>query len=420
MATRKKMFRLMCLCAIPLFSLPLAASADNSLLIFHGDYGGGSSTHGVSHVLKYDKVNNVYYVTRQSYGIMNKVSGTAFETQGMKDSTKNLADAISSRKEKLAAETDQRTASDDEIRAKIDGSLVLTYDSNAHDTITLGGEGGTLLSHVKADASDASSLANGGQLFDLNTAISGEVSAREDAVTQEAGARHDADAALSDRLGTLSEDGAYHYVKASGEASMSDNLLSLDSELSSNRRDLNIGHIGPNEKVSYISPSFAVTDNLYTLDAASHENRESLAKETAERKSALEALEKDANERLDREATYITDTGARVAALSSLRFGDYRKGQKSSFALSLGGYQGERAAAIGGKYYFNRDSAMNAGTTLGNKKMSNLGVSFRIRMDTPEFLALQSIKEEMLTLYDDNEKLQEEILKLKEKGDDPA
>lgn len=63
---------------------------------------------------------------------------------------------------------------------------------------------------------------------------------------------------------------------------------------------------------------------------------------------------------------------------------------------------------------------MNAGTTLGNKKMSNLGVSFRIRMDTSEFLALQSIKEEMLTLYDDNEKLQEEILKLKEKGDDPA
>ena len=501
LTTRKKMFRLMCLCAIPLFSLPLAASADNSLLIFHGDYGGGSSTHGVSHVLKYDKVNNVYYVTRQSYGIMNKVSGTAFETQGMKDSTKNLADAISSRKEKLAAETDQRTASDDAIWAKIDGSLVLTYDSNAHDTITLGGEGGTLLSNVKGDESDASSLANGGQLFDVNTAISGEVSAREDAVTQEAGIRSDADAALSARLGTLPENGAYHYVKASGEASMSDNLLSLDAGLSSNRRDLNdaisdredrlrqeradraagdqalwnrlgtlsedgfvirkeasaednltsldamlgelnakadafdayrkekvsaerkereeadakiddrIGHIGPNEKV---------TDNLYTLDAASHENRESLAKETAERKSAVEALEKDANERLNREATYITDTGARVAALSSLRFGDYRKGQKSSFALSLGGYQGERAAAIGGKYYFNRDSAMNAGTTLGNKKMSNLGVSFRIRMDTPEFLALQSIKEEMLTLYDDNQKLQEEILKLKEKGDDPA
>ena len=63
---------------------------------------------------------------------------------------------------------------------------------------------------------------------------------------------------------------------------------------------------------------------------------------------------------------------------------------------------------------------MNAGTTLGNKKMSNFGVSFRIRMDTPKFLALQSIKEEMLTLYDDNQKLQEEILKLKEKGDDPA
>ncbi len=510
MATRKKMFRLMCLCAIPLFSLPLAASAENSLLIFHGDYGGGSSTHGVSHVLKYDKVNNVYYVTRQSYGIMNKVSGTAFETQDMKDSTKNLADAISSRKEKLAAETDQRTAADDAIQAKIDGSLVLTYDSDAHDTITLGGAGGTLLSNVKGDASDASSLANGGQLFDLNTAISGEVSAREDAVMQEASARRDADAALSDRLGTLSENETYHYVKASSAASMSDNLLSLDAGLSSNRRDLNdaisdredrlsqeradrtagdaalwkklgtlsedgfairkeasaednltsldsmlgelnakadafdayrkdkvstekkereeadakiddrIGHIGANEKVTYISPSHAVTDNLYTLDAKSHENRESLEKETTERKSALDALEKDANQRLDHEANYITDTGARVAALSSLRFGDYRKGQKSSFALSLGGYQGERAAAIGGKYYFNRDSAINVGTTLGNKKMSNLGVSFRIRMDTPELLALQSIKEEMLTLYDDNEKLQKEILKLKEKGDDPA
>lgn len=510
MVARKKMFRLMCLCACSLFSLPLAASADNSLLIFHGDYGGGSSTHGVSHVLKYDKVNNVYYVTRQTYGIMNKVSGTAFETQGMKDSAKNLTNAISSRKELLSSETNQRTASDDAIQAKIDGSLVLTYDSDAHDTITLGGAGGTLLSNVKGDESDASSLANGGQLFDLNTAISGEVSARENAVTQEAGARRDADAALSDRLGTLPENETYHYVKASGVASMSDNLLSLDAGLSSNRRDLNdaisdredrlaqertdrtagdaalwkklgtlsedgfairkeasaednltsldsmlgelnakadafdayrkekvstekkereeadakiddrIGHIGPNEKVTYISPSHVVTDNLYTLDAKSHENRESLEKETAERKSALDALEKDFNQRLDHEANYITDTGARVAALSSLRFGDYHKGQKTSFALSLGGYQGERAAAIGMKHFFNRDSAMNMATTLGNKKMSNVGVSFRIRMDTPELLALQSVKEEMLALYEDNEKLQEEILKLKEKGDDPA
>lgn len=510
MVARKKMFRLMCLCACSLFSLPLAASADNSLLIFHGDYGGGSSTHGVSHVLKYDKVNNVYYVTRQTYGIMNKVSGTAFETQGMKDSAKNLTNAISSRKELLSSETNQRTAADDEIQAKIDGSLVLTYDSDAHDTITLGDAGGTLLSNVKGDESDASSLANGGQLFDLNTAISGEVSAREDAVTQEAGARRDADAALSDRLGTLPENETYHYVKASGVASMSDNLLSLDAGLASNRRDLNdaisdredrlaqertdrtagdaalwkklgtlsedgfairkeasaednltsldsmlgelnakadafdayrkekvstekkereeadakiddrIGHIGPNEKVTYISPSHVVTDNLYTLDAKSHENRESLEKETAERKSALDALEKDFNQRLDHEANYITDTGARVAALSSLRFGDYHKGQKTSFALSLGGYQGERAAAIGMKHFFNRDSAMNMATTLGNKKMSNVGVSFRIRMDTPELLALQSVKEEMLALYEDNEKLQEEILKLKEKGDDPA
>lgn len=510
MVARKKMFRLMCLCACSLFSLPLAASADNSLLIFHGDYGGGSSTHGVSHVLKYDKVNNVYYVTRQTYGIMNKVSGTAFETQGMKDSAKNLTNAISSRKELLSSETNQRTASDDAIQAKIDGSLVLTYDSDAHNTITLGGAGGTLLSNVKGDERDASSLANGGQLFDLNTAISGEVSAREDAVTQEAGARRDADAALSDRLGTLPENETYHYVKASGVASMSDNLLSLDAGLSSNRRDLNdaisdredrlaqertdrtagdaalwkklgtlsedgfairkeasaednltsldsmlgelnakadafdayrkekvsteknereeadakiddrIGHIGPNEKVTYISPSHVVTDNLYTLDAKSHENRESLEKETAERKSALDALEKDFNQRLDHEANYITDTGARVAALSSLRFGDYHKGQKTSFALSLGGYQGERAAAIGMKHFFNRDNAMNMATTLGNKKMSNVGVSFRIRMDTPELLALQSVKEEMLALYEDNEKLQEEILKLKEKGDDPA
>lgn len=510
MVARKKMFRLMCLCACSLFSLPLAASADNSLLIFHGDYGGGSSTHGVSHVLKYDKVNNVYYVTRQTYGIMNKVSGTAFETQGMKDSAKNLTNAISSRKELLSSETNQRTASDDAIQAKIDGSLVLTYDSDAHDTITLSGAGGTLLSNVKGDESDASSLANGGQLFDLNTAISGEISARENAVTQEANARRDADAALSDRLGTLPENETYHYVKASGIASMSDNLLSLDAGLSSNCRDLNdaisdrenrlaqertdrtagdaalwkklgtlsedgfairkeasaednltsldsilgelnakadafdayrkekvstekkereeadakiddrIGHIGPNEKVTYISPSHVVTDNLYTLDAKSHENRESLEKETAERKSALDALEKDANQRLDSEAEFITDTGARVAALSSLRFGDYRKGQKTSFALSLSGYQGERAAAIGMKHFFNRDSAVNMATTLGNKKMSNVGVSFRIRMDTPELLALQSVKEEMLSLYEDNEKLQEEILKLKEKGDDPA
>lgn len=485
----------------PTFSVDAAKSPE---LILHGDYGGGASTHGTVHSIKYDKQKNEYYVTRNSSGVMNRVSGEAFETKDMKDSANKLDEAVENRKQLSKSEAEGRYSADQKIQEKIDNSKVLTYDDDSHGDITLGGENGTVLSNVSTDENDETSLANGAFLAKLDESIAKEKEEQQEALAQEASERDEADKALSDRLGTISASETTHYVDSKNSAS--DNLLSLDSQIKKNsdtlnaniqhRKDLTdaeykaqvegdadlwdklgeldkngnyissdasassnikslddklgeiskntnnfdkkrnnavssekkareeadkalsdrIGTISSDAKVTYIKKDATVVDNLKNLDQAAKDNNDALEKEIQNRLEAIDNLSSSGDQKLAQAQNEITETGAKVAAISNLKYADYKKGQKTSFSIGIGTYRSKTAGALGVKHYFNRDIAANAAVTTGNKTMANAGVAARIRMDTPELKELREIKEEMASLSDDNDKLEQEIFQLKHKG----
>ena len=252
-------------------------------------------------------------------------------------------------------------------------------------------------------------------------------------------AQVEGDADLWDKLGELDKNGNY----ISSDASASSNIKSLDDKLGEISKNTNnfdkkrnnavssekkareeadkalsdrIGTISSDAKVTYIKKDATVVDNLKNLDQATKDNNDALEKEIQDRQEAIDNLSSYGDERLAQAQNEITETGAKVAAISNLKYADYKKGQKTSFSIGIGAYRSKTAGALGVKHYFNRDIAANATVTTGSKKMANAGVAARIRMDTPELKELRAIKEEMASLSDDNDKLEQEIFQLKHKG----
>ena len=81
---------------------------------------------------------------------------------------------------------------------------------------------------------------------------------------------------------------------------------------------------------------------------------------------------------LSRQGTEIGEVAAGAAALAGLDYMPYEEGQKLSFAVGFGSYKSHQATALGAKYYFNKDVALNVASTLGyNENMISGGLSFR-------------------------------------------
>lgn len=74
----------------------------------------------------------------------------------------------------------------------------------------------------------------------------------------------------------------------------------------------------------------------------------------------------------------VKTVGAQAAAVSALRPLPYVLGDKLSVAAGVGSYQGKKAMALGGFYYFNKDTLMSVGTSLGKHNMLQVGFSFRV------------------------------------------
>lgn len=488
-----------------IISPPIVNADQSSELILHGNYGGGASNGGVVHSLKYDKEKNEYYVTRNTTGVMNRVSGEKFVTEEMQNSTQKFNETVANRKSQMTDESIARKAADDEIQEKIDGANVLTYDDTSHSSITLGGENGTALFNVKTDENDKTSLANGDYLSKVDTNIAAEREAQQTSIQNVANEREQADAALLDRLGTIVPSKTTHYVDSDNSAN--ENLLALDTQARKNNETLKsnsqhrdellsaekiaqqdgdealwnklgklpdggsyyvsndesasgnleildtklgeisqntsnfgkkrdqavsaeekarqkadkelsdkIGSISSNTKTNYIDADNSVADNLSNLDSAASDNNQALAEEIQNRQNAIDDITSAFAPKLNDMQNEITATGAKVSAISNLKFGDYGKGQKTSFSIGLGRYGNKTAGALGVKYYFNRDIAMNTAISTGNRKMANAGIAARIRMETPELKELREIKKEMTAVAEDNEKLEQEITLLKIKG----
>lgn len=322
------------------------------------------------------------------------------------------------------AVSDEMTARSDADKALSDRIGSIAYGSDVH--------------YVNGDNSVSDNLAALDNTF-KETSDSADESYKQYRadISSEISAREAGDKAVSDKLGTLSDNGNY----LDKDASAVDNLSRLDSALfdisehtddfgkytaqavSSEREEriagdkaLNdrIGSISSDSDVHYLDKDANVTDNLKNLDDAAKANNDALAQEIAERNSDISGLGDKADSMLDDSSKRISKAGANVAAITSLHYGDYVKGMKTSVSAGFGNYRNSTAGALGARYYFNRDLAMNAAFTFGEAHgLSNFGLSARIRQDTPEQQIFKDTYSQLESIYADNEKLLKEIRMLK-------
>ena len=143
--------------------------------------------------------------------------------------TQEIADRIEAVNNEKTAREEADTALSDRIDT-LSGNTV-HYDDASKAKITLEGTDGTTIDNVKAGTLSADSMeaVNGSQLYTTNQALAQEVSDRTTAVADEKTAREEADAVLSDRIGSLDGDG--NYIEK--DKDVLENVSALDTQLKS-------------------------------------------------------------------------------------------------------------------------------------------------------------------------------------------
>ena len=144
-----------------------------------------------------------------------------------------LVQEVADRTTAITNEATARETADTALSDRIDalsGSTV-HYDDASKAKITLEGTDGTTIDNVKAGTLSADSMeaVNGSQLYTTNQALAQEVSDRTTAVADEKTAREEADAVLSDRIGSLDGDG--NYIEK--DKDVLENVSALDTQLKS-------------------------------------------------------------------------------------------------------------------------------------------------------------------------------------------
>ncbi|MDO4920456.1 MAG: YadA-like family protein [Phascolarctobacterium sp.] len=110
-------------------------------------------------------------------------------------------------------------------------------------------------------------------------------------------------------------------------------------------------------------------------------NAEATARETADARleQRVDDMERGIDGRFDKLDSKIDKVGAGAAALAALHPLDYDPDDKLNFAVGLGNYRGEQAAALGAFYRPDETIMLSVGGTMGNNdNMVNLGVSFAL------------------------------------------
>lgn len=90
------------------------------------------------------------------------------------------------------------------------------------------------------------------------------------------------------------------------------------------------------------------------------------------------------SQQISRLGTEINKVAAGSAALAALHPLDFDSNEKVSFAVGMGGYKGEKAAAVGAFYRPNSDIMFNIAASIGSgDDMYNAGVSFKFGESSP-------------------------------------
>ena len=166
-------------------------------------------------------------------GVLSADSTEAVNGSQLYTTNQALAQEVTDRTTAITNEATARETADTALSDRIDAlsGNTVHYDDASKAKITLEGTDGTTIDNVKAGTLSADSMeaVNGAQLHATNEALAKEVVDRTTAVTNEKTAREEADTALSDRIGTLDEDG--NYIKT--DKNVLENMSVLDTQLKS-------------------------------------------------------------------------------------------------------------------------------------------------------------------------------------------
>lgn len=265
------------------------------------------------------------------------------------------------------------------------------YDDSNKSKISLGGDGGTTITNVKAGvlSENSSDAVNGGQLY-------GEQKARTDAdnelrndLTTETNERKAAVTAINNKIGSLDKDGSY--IKK--ENSVSQNLSALDSGLKTTSDLIHTNTAGDTIQIGGSSTATKIdvsgkdkdgksTGRIITgvvTDAADPTSAANVGYVNGVTAANTQQIYRDMNNAYGRLNNNINKAAAGSNALAALHPLDYDPDDKADFAVGYGHYRNANAAAVGAFYHPNENTMVNVGVSLGNGDPGfNAGVSFKV------------------------------------------
>lgn len=289
-------------------------------------------------------------------GLRTDVDHHSEQISGLQNDVKNINTNISNIKDNILTVEGNvaKNASDIRNLQAADGYSV-KYSSSAKNEIKLEGTDGTKLTNV-ANATTDDGAVNLGQ---MNSAINAEKTAREDA-----------DKALSDRIGTVTESSNYNAIKSSN--TVSKNLEALDSALDSVVSGNTGLTIDNGDEITIAKNS---TSNTVSFLGNNGSTRVLTGIQTDINDGTSAATVDFVNQKSHSDRKYADGIGAQTAAMSSLHPVAV-DGSKISVAASLGAYKSDVAGAIGAFYKPDKQSMISVQGAFGyNNNMIGVGVA---------------------------------------------
>lgn len=340
-------------------------------------------------------------ITHVKDGVMAVGSNDAMTAGQIQTEQAKLTQEALDRKQAVSSEADARKQADDLLSQRIGTSDEMTS---------------TVYISKDAPVSD-NLLSLDSEVYREKQDIAAMKTANQERLSEEALLRGEADQALSDRIGSLdglpstylSPDGSVsdQLVILDRETqhlsnSYDDTKEKLDSLADTEKKERmdadraltdRIGTITNEDFTRFVSPDRSVSGNLVSLDQAAKENADAIERETELRKKDVKDLSREISGSMDALHQTTSETGAAAAALAGLSYLPYEDNQRVNVGAAIGHYGSETAAAVGGQYWFNQDASVNLGASVGtHQNMVSGGVSIKLGQGGGEARALRRVK----------------------------
>lgn len=340
-------------------------------------------------------------ITHVKDGVMAVGSTDAMTAGQVQTEQAKLTQEVLDRKQAVSSEADARKQADDLLSQRIGTSDEMTS---------------TVYISKDAPVSD-NLLSLDSEVYREKQDIAAMKTANQERLSEEALLRGEADQALSDRIGSLdglpstylSPDGSVsdQLVILDRETqhlsnSYDDTKEKLDSLADTEKKERmdadraltdRIGTITNEDFTRFVSPDRSVSGNLVSLDQAAKENADAIEREIELRKKDVKDLSREISGSMDALHQTTSETGAAAAALAGLSYLPYEDNQRVNVGAAIGHYGSETAAAVGGQYWFNQDASVNLGASVGtHQNMVSGGVSIKLGQGGGEARALRRVK----------------------------